>query len=61
MEVIAFDDITIRFDVRNVTDVVTCRDRARYVGHIADNILEDIEFTCGGSGRTLSLKVSGTF
>lgn len=61
LEVIAFDDITFRLDVRNATDVDMCRDRTRFVGHIRDNILEEIEYNCGGSGRVLSLKVSGTF
>lgn len=61
LEVVAFKDITVRFDVNNITDVDMCRDRIRYVGHIADNILEEVEYNCGGSGRTLSLKVSGTF
>ena len=61
LEVVAFDDITFRFDVTNVTDVDRCRDRTRFVGHIADNILEEIEFNRGGSGRILALKMSGTF
>jgi len=61
LEVIAFDDITFRFDLRNATDVDMCRDRTRFVGHIRDNILEEIEYNCGGSGRTVSLRVSGTF
>jgi outer membrane receptor for ferrienterochelin and colicins len=61
LEVIALDNITFRFDLRNVTDVDMCRDRTRFVGHIRDNILEEIEYNCGGSGRTVSFKVSGTF
>ncbi|MDA1371655.1 MAG: TonB-dependent receptor plug domain-containing protein [Proteobacteria bacterium] len=61
LEVIAFDDITFRLDARNLTDVEICRDRTRYVGHIANDILEEIEFMCYGTGPTVSLKVSGTF
>lgn len=61
MEVVAFDDLTFRFDIRNMSDVDMCRDRTRYVGHIADDILEEIETNCGSSGRVLSMKVSGTF
>jgi len=61
LEVVAFNDFTFRFDVNNITDVDMCRDRTRYVGHIADNILEEIEYNCGGSGTVLSMKVSGTF
>ena len=60
-EIIAFDDVTFRFDVRNVTDAYRCRDRTRYVGHVRDNILEEIETNCFGSGRVFSLKMSGTF
>ena len=61
LEFIAFDDITFRLDARNLTDVEICRDRTRYVGHIANDILEEIEFMCYGTGPTVSLKVSGTF
>ena len=60
-ELIALDDITFRLDIRNVTDVFRCRDRTRFVGHIRDNILEEIETNCFGSGRVFSLKMSGTF
>lgn len=60
-EVIAFDDITFRLDVRNASDLDMCRDRTRYVGRVSAGILEEIEYNCGGSGRTLSLKVSGNF
>jgi len=61
LEFIAFDDVTFRFDVRNLTDIDMCRDRIRYVGHIVNNILEEIEYMCSAQGTTLSLKVSGTF
>jgi len=61
MEVIAFGDITFRLDARNLSNVDICRDRIRYVGHIADNVLEEIEYMCSTMGTTVSLKVSGTF
>ena len=61
VEVIAFDDITFRLNARNLTDVEVCRDRIRYEGHIADNILEEVEYMCRGFGRTISLQVTGTF
>ncbi len=61
LEVIAFDDVTFRLDARNLADIDRCRDRTRYVGHIADNILEEIEYMCAGSGTTVTLRVSGTF
>lgn len=61
VEYVAFGDITFRFDVRNATDNLQCRERQRYVGRISSNILEEIEDQCGGSGRVLSLKINGTF
>jgi len=61
LEFIAFDDVTFRLDARNLAGVQVCRDRIRYVGNIADNILEEVEYMCRGFGRSFSLKVSGTF
>ena len=61
LEFIAFDDVTFRLDARDMTNVDSCRDRTRYVGHIADNVLEEIEYMCASMGTTVSLKVSGTF
>ena len=61
LEFIAFDDVTFRLDARNLSDVEVCRDRIRYVGHIADNVLEEVEYMCRGFGRTVSLTMSGTF
>jgi outer membrane receptor for ferrienterochelin and colicins len=61
LEFIAFDDVTFRLDARNLSDVEVCRDRIRYVGHIASNVLEEVEYMCRNFGRTVSLKVSGTF
>ena len=61
LEVVAFNDLTFRLDVRNLTDTERCRDRIRYVGARVNNILEEVEYNCFGEGRTLSLKVSGSF
>ncbi|MBL4819957.1 MAG: TonB-dependent receptor, partial [Gammaproteobacteria bacterium] len=61
VEKILFDNITFRVDVLNATDVEFCRDRARYVGRVSANILEEVEHNCNGSGRSLSLTMSGTF
>jgi outer membrane receptor for ferrienterochelin and colicin len=52
---------TYRFDVSRPFDGKGCRERQRFVGRISSGILEEIEDRCSGSGRTLSLKVSGTF
>ncbi len=61
VEFVRFNGITFRFDARNATDNLQCRERHRYVGHMAANILEEIEDQCGGSGPVVSLKVNGTF
>ena len=61
IEFIAFEDVTFRLDARNLSDVEICRDRIRYEGHIANNILEEVEYMCRNFGRTVSLKISSTF
>lgn len=61
VEVIAFGSTTFRFDVRNMSDGVQCRERLRYDGHIRDQILEEYEKRCGGSGRVFTFRMSGTF
>ena len=38
-----------------------CRERRRFVGRIADQILEEIEDQCTITGVDFSFKVSGTF
>jgi len=61
VEFIRFNGITFRFDARNATDNLQCRERQRFVGHISAGVLEEIEDQCGGSGRVLSLKINGSF
>ncbi|MDP1932171.1 MAG: TonB-dependent receptor plug domain-containing protein [Gammaproteobacteria bacterium] len=61
VEFVAFNGITFRFDARNATDNLQCRERLRYVGRTSAGILEEIEDQCGGSGRVLSLKINGSF
>lgn len=53
--------ITVRFDVGAITDGTQCRERWRYVGHIRDNILEELEYRCTHTGVETSLTVNGTF
>lgn len=53
--------ITYRFDARNATSNLQCRERTRYVGRVSANILEEIEDQCATSGRVVSLKINGTF
>ncbi|MDG1025072.1 MAG: hypothetical protein P8N94_14785 [Gammaproteobacteria bacterium] len=52
---------TYRFDARNATSNLQCRERTRFVGRISANILEEIEDRCATSGRVVSLKINGTF
>jgi hypothetical protein len=61
VEWVAFGDITFRFDARNITDNLQCRERHRYLGPITSGIIEEYEDQCGGAGRTLALRVNGTF
>ena len=52
---------TYRFDARNATSNLQCRERQRYIGRINTGILEEIEDQCATSGRVISLKINGTF
>lgn len=61
VEIIALNNTTFRFDVRNLVDGVNCRERLRYDGHIRDQILEEFEKRCTGSGQVYTLRMSGTF
>lgn len=61
VEFIALNNTTFRFDVRNAIDGVQCRERFRYEGHIRDQILEEYEKRCTGSGQVLTFRMSGTF
>lgn len=61
VEVIAFGDITFRFDANSFTSGLRCRERQRFVGRISDGVLEEIEDQCSGSGRVISLSMNGTF
>ncbi len=61
VEWVAFGNITFRFDARNITDNLQCRERHRYLGPITSGIIEEYEDQCGGAGRTLALRINGTF
>jgi hypothetical protein len=60
-EVILFGDVTVRLDARRFIVTNFCRERQRFVGAISSGIIEEIEDSCNTSGRTLALKVTGTF
>ena len=57
-----FADLTFRVDVmRFFNDGEFCRERQRFVGRISSGVLEEIEDQCSSSGRSVSLRVNGTF
>jgi outer membrane receptor protein involved in Fe transport len=53
--------ITFRLDARSATNNKRCRERQRYVGSIANGVLEEIEDRCSRNGRSLTFRVNGTF
>ncbi|MDP1931081.1 MAG: TonB-dependent receptor [Gammaproteobacteria bacterium] len=61
VEFSAFNGITFRLDARNATNNLQCRERHRYLGPITSGIIQEYEDQCGGSGRTVSFRVNGTF
>ena len=61
VEFVAFNGITFRFDARDAGSKDQCRERHRYLGPITSGIIEEFEDQCGGSGRVVSLKITGTF
>jgi len=62
VEWVGFNDMTFRVDLmRFFNDGEFCRERQRFVGRISSGILEEIEDQCSSSGRTVSLRINGTF
>ena len=57
----AFDNFTFRFESRNLTENQWCRSRTRFVGHIRDQQVREIEDYCSRSGIQLALRVRATF
>ena len=55
------ENYTVRLDVRNATDSIRCRERVRYVGHISDRLVEELESNCSTTGPVLTLQISSTF
>lgn len=60
VEVIAFNDITFRLSGLLIP-AIDCRERQRFVGAISREILEEIEDSCDTNGRTITLRINGTF
>ena len=61
LEVTAFSNTILRLDIDNLSDSPQCRERERYLGHVRDQILEELEKRCSNTGRIISFKVSGNF
>lgn len=61
VEYVSAGGLTFRLDGRSTTNNARCRERRRYLGSIADDILEEIEDQCSWSGRVLTFRISGTF
>lgn len=57
----AFDNLTFRFESRNLTENQWCRRRTRFNGHIQDGQVREIEDYCSRSGIQLALRVRATF
>ena len=57
----AFDNLTFRFESRNLTENQWCRRRTRFNGHIRDGQVREIEDYCSRSGIQLALRVRATF
>jgi hypothetical protein len=53
--------VTYRFDAGALTNGSQCRQRRRFVGRSAANVLEEIEQRCTTTGIELALRVNGTF
>ena len=57
----ALDNLTFRFESRNLTENQWCRRRTRFDGHIRDGQVREIEDYCSRSGIQLALRVRATF
>jgi len=61
MEKQAFNGTTFRLEAQNSLDSVQCRERIRYLGRTSAGIVEEIEDSCQGEGRTFSLRIRKSF
>jgi outer membrane receptor protein involved in Fe transport len=57
----ATENLAFRLDSRNLFDGQNCRDRVRFDGKRSAGIVEEVEYMCNGSGRVITLRMSGTF
>lgn len=61
VEWVAFGTTRLRLDVRNLNDGAFCRERLRFVGHVRDGNLGELEKRCTEFGRVFTMRMSGTF
>ncbi len=61
VEVRTANNVTFRLDSRNLNDGQFCRDRVRFDGRRSSGLVEEVEYMCNGSGRVVTLRMSGTF
>ena len=61
IEKVAFQGIRFRFDVMNALDGQRCLTRTRYAGFTVDGVVDEVEASCVGPGRKISLKIRTTF
>ncbi len=57
----AFGGTTFRLESMNFLDSERCHTRTRFDGRTSAGLLEEIENSCSGSGRKISLKIRKTF
>ena len=61
LEYVTPGNIRIRFDARNATNNIQCRERTRFDGRISGGLISEIENYCADAARVVSIKINGTF
>lgn len=61
LEYVTPNNIRVRFDARNATNNIQCRDRTRFDGRISTGAISEIEYYCAEAARVVSIKINGTF
>lgn len=61
VEKVGFAGLIYRLEANNLSDFHACGVRYRYDGRVIDNVLKEVEQNCYTTGRSVSLKIRGTF
>lgn len=61
IEYVTPNNIRVRFDARNATNNIQCRERTRFDGRITSGVITEIEDYCLDAARVVSIKINGTF